>query len=56
MISQTDLGLMARGARGNVNRALKSWEREGWIAMRDRTVLVLNRPRLEALAIEGEIR
>jgi CRP/FNR family transcriptional regulator, cyclic AMP receptor protein len=51
-VTQSDLGLMARGARSNVNRALKTWEREGWISMRDRAILILNRRRLEMLAIE----
>ncbi|MEJ1160526.1 Crp/Fnr family transcriptional regulator [Prosthecomicrobium sp. N25] len=54
VVTQTDLGLMARGARGNVNRALKMWERAGWIALRDRSIILLDRPRLEALAIEDE--
>jgi CRP-like cAMP-binding protein len=51
-VTQTDLGLMARGARGNVNRALKAWERSGMIAIHDRRILILDRPRLEALSIE----
>lgn len=53
-VTQTDLGLMARGARGNVNRALKTWEKAGWIAIRDRCILILDRPKLEALAVEDE--
>jgi CRP/FNR family transcriptional regulator, cyclic AMP receptor protein len=52
MVTQADLGLMARGARGNVNRALKSWERAGWIVIQDRCIAVLDRARLEALALE----
>lgn len=51
-VTQTDLGLMARGARGNVNRALKAWERAGWVAIVDRRVLILDRARLESLALE----
>lgn len=51
-VTQSDLGMMARGARSNVNRALKKWERSGWIALEERAILVLNRPRLEALSIE----
>ncbi|MBB3950309.1 Crp/Fnr family transcriptional regulator [Aureimonas jatrophae] len=51
-VTQSDLGMMARGARSNVNRALKSWERSGWIAVRDRAILIVNRPRLEALWLE----
>lgn len=54
MVTQTDLGLMARGARSNVNRALKAWERERWIAMRDRSIILLNRQRLESLALQEE--
>ena len=53
-VTQTELGLMARGARGNVNRALKAWERSGWIAIKDRCILILNRPKLEALAIDDD--
>lgn len=55
MVTQADLGLMARGARGNVNRALKSWERLGWIAIQDRSIFILNRAKLEGLAIEEGI-
>lgn len=53
-VTQTELGLMARGARGNVNRALKAWEKNGWIAMKERSILILDRPRLEGLAIDDE--
>lgn len=52
MVTQTDLGLMARGARGNVNRALKGWERTGWIAMVDRSIAILDRSKLERLSFE----
>jgi CRP/FNR family cyclic AMP-dependent transcriptional regulator len=52
VVNQTDLGLMARGSRGNVNRALKAWERAGWIGMQDRCILILDRARLEGLAVE----
>lgn len=55
MVTQADLGLMARGARGNVNRALKSWERSGWIAIHERSIFILNRGKLEGLAIEEGI-
>ncbi|WAJ30490.1 Crp/Fnr family transcriptional regulator [Antarcticirhabdus aurantiaca] len=54
-VTQSDLGLMARGARGNVNRALKAWERDGLIAVRDRSLLVLDRPGLDALALDDDI-
>lgn len=55
-VTQTDLGLMARGARGNVNRAIKTWERAGWLVIQDRCILIVNRPQLEALAIEEGLR
>jgi CRP/FNR family transcriptional regulator, cyclic AMP receptor protein len=51
-VTQSDLGLMARGSRGNVNRVLKTWERAGWIAIVDRCILILEQGRLEALAVE----
>lgn len=54
MVTQTDLGLMARGARSNVNRALKTWERDKWISMQDRSIIILNRPKLEALALQED--
>lgn len=54
VVTQADLGLMARGARGNVNRALKTWERAGWIAIKDRSILVINRTELEGLALKGD--
>ena len=34
------------GSRGNVNRALRNWERSQWIAQQDRSILVLNREKL----------
>lgn len=52
LVTQSDLGLMARGSRGNVNRVLKAWERAGWIALVDRCILILDQGRLEALAVE----
>lgn len=52
VVNQTDLGLMARGARGNVNRALKAWERAGWIATANRSILILDREQLELLALQ----
>jgi len=55
MVTQTDLGLMARGARGNVNRILKDWERSGLVAICDRTILILDRERLESLPLEEGI-
>jgi CRP/FNR family cyclic AMP-dependent transcriptional regulator len=52
VVNQTDLGLMARGARGNVNRALKSWERAGWIATANRSIIIVDRAKLEFLAFQ----
>lgn len=52
LVTQSDLGLMARGSRGNVNRVLKTWERAGWIALVDRCILILDQGRLESLAME----
>ena len=55
VITQADLGLMARGARGSVNRALKSWQRAGWLVVKDRAILIADRAVLEAIAIEGDV-
>jgi CRP/FNR family cyclic AMP-dependent transcriptional regulator len=55
VVTQADLGLMARGARGSVNRALKSWQRAGWLVVKDRAILIANRAALEAIAIEEDI-
>lgn len=54
-VTQSDLGLMSRGARGNVNRALKAWEKQGLIGIRDRCILILDRPRLEAVALDDDL-
>ena len=50
IVTQTDLGLMARGSRGNVNRALQGWQRAGWITLKDRSILILDRDALSRLA------
>src|SRR5262249_2398256 len=55
VVTQSDLGLMARGARGSVNRVLKNWGRAGWLAVRDREILIINRAALEASTIEEDI-
>ncbi len=55
VVTQTDLGLMARGARGNVNRAIKQWERLGWIALQERCIAILDRRRLEAICLDGDV-
>lgn len=54
IVTQTDLGLMARGARGNINRILKTWRESGWIGGGDRQILILNRTKLESLAIHED--
>ena len=51
VVTQTELGLMARGSRGNVNRALKAWERAGSIAIHERCIVILNREWLESLSM-----
>ncbi|MEO9530051.1 Crp/Fnr family transcriptional regulator [Roseibium sp.] len=53
MVTQSDLGAMARGTRGNVNRVLKRWEREGLILVQDRKVILLDPDELENVAIRG---
>ena len=52
MITQSDLGAMARGTRGNVNRLLKKWEREGWIQLINRRIVIIKKSRLEAIINE----
>ena len=47
VITQRDLGSMARGTRENVNKTLRSWENDGIIALVDRHILVLDREALE---------
>lgn len=52
VITQRDLGSMARGTRENVNKTLRSWEDDGIIALEDRHILVLNRDALENISRE----
>lgn len=47
IVTQSDLGAMARGTRSNINRRLKEWERAGIIKIQDRSIIVLNRTLLE---------
>lgn len=54
IITQTDLGLLARGSRGNVNRTLQTWQRAGWIALRERSIVVLDRGALSSLASKDQ--
>jgi len=51
-VNQSDLGSMARGTRGNINRTLKSWERNNWIAIQNRKILILNRTSIENLTLD----
>lgn len=53
MVTQSDLGAMARGTRGNVNRVLKTWEREGLIVAQERKIIILDPDRLEMQALNG---
>ncbi len=53
VVTQRDLGYMARGTRENVNKTLRSWEKEGWIKLEDRHLLVLDRDALEDFARGG---
>jgi CRP/FNR family transcriptional regulator, cyclic AMP receptor protein len=50
VITQRDLGSMARGTRENVNKTLRGWENDGIIALEDRHILVLNREALEEIS------
>jgi CRP/FNR family transcriptional regulator, cyclic AMP receptor protein len=54
-VTQADLGLMARGARGNVNRRMKSWERDGLIALQDRCLLILDRDGLNNMCVDDDL-
>jgi CRP/FNR family transcriptional regulator, cyclic AMP receptor protein len=54
MITQSDLGSMARGTRGNINRLLKKWEQHGWIAFYNRNIVLTRSAKLEAIIGEGE--
>lgn len=52
VVTQSDLAIMARGSRGNINRTLKVWERAGWIIVKSRTILITDRAALESVALE----
>ncbi|QFT34014.1 cAMP receptor protein [Labrenzia sp. THAF82] len=47
MVTQSDLGSMARGTRGNVNRILKKWQKSGLITVVDRKIILLKPSQLE---------
>jgi len=53
VVTQSDLGAMARGTRGNVNRVLKKWERDGLILVKDRKIILLDPDELELVALRG---
>ncbi len=55
VVTQSDLGAMARGTRGNVNRCLKSWEQSGWISVQNRRIYIRDRNALEMLAFDSNI-
>jgi CRP/FNR family transcriptional regulator, cyclic AMP receptor protein len=54
IITQQDLGSMARGTRENVNKTLRGWERSGIIALEDRHILLTNRPLLVDIAMNAD--
>ncbi|EEA96820.1 Crp/Fnr family transcriptional regulator [Pseudovibrio sp. JE062] len=54
IVTQSDLGAMARGTRSNINRRLKEWERAGIIKIQDRSITVLNRTMLERNLLNNE--
>ncbi|WP_163850669.1 Crp/Fnr family transcriptional regulator [Pseudooceanicola aestuarii] len=51
VVTQRDLGSMARGTRENVNKALRRWAREEIITLEDRHIIILDRDRLEKVAL-----
>ena len=53
VISQSDLGCMARGTRGNINKILKEWERNGWISISNRRIVSVDRDRLTEVVHDG---
>lgn len=54
VVTQRDLGAMARGTRENVNKALRNWQKQGIIVMEDRHIIVLDRPKLERVSVDVE--
>lgn len=53
IVTQQDLGSMARGTRENVNKTLRSWEKLGIVALEDRHILLLERAKLEEIELGG---
>ena len=50
VVTQRDLGAMARGTRENVNKVLRTWIDAGLVAVEDRHIVILSRSGLEAVA------
>jgi CRP-like cAMP-binding protein len=50
VVTQRDLGAMARGTRENVNKILRAWIADGLVVVEDRHIIVTNRTKLEAIA------
>ena len=50
-VTQRDLGSMARGTRENVNKTLRKWEKDGILSLEDRHIILLDRPRMEEIAL-----
>ncbi len=51
VVTQRDLGSMARGTRENVNKMLRKWHEDGVLALEDRHIIVLNEARLQGLTL-----
>lgn len=54
VVTQRDLGSMARGTRENVNKTLRQWQKQAILALEDRHIIVLDRERLEQVSLEPE--
>jgi CRP/FNR family transcriptional regulator, cyclic AMP receptor protein len=53
VVTQRDLGAMARGTRENVNKILRVWISEGIVVVEDRHIILTNRAKLESIAFKG---
>lgn len=54
VVTQRDLGSMARGTRENVNKMLRRWHDDGILALEDRHIIVLDEGRLQALTLSDD--
>jgi CRP-like cAMP-binding protein len=54
IITQQDLGSMARGTRENVNKTLRGWEKAGILALEDRHILLTDRAQLLEIALNSD--